>query len=144
MYYFEDFAPGNRYDTQTRTITETDILNFVGLSGLFEEMFVSDEAARASVWGKKVAPSPLTLAVAEGLVYLAGLLRHGMAQLHLDVSVLAPVFVGDTLRVQVEVVERRETKKPDRGVVRFRHTLVNQAGAEVMRYEVTRMVRRSQ
>lgn len=141
--FFDEFTPGRRFQTPTRTITETDVINFVGTCGLFEPMFVSETAARATPWGGRIVPGPLTLAVGEGLAFLAGLFQQCICQVHLDVSLLAPVRIGDTLGEEVEVLSRDEGRKPDRGQVRFRHTLRNQAGTKVMRYDVTRLMWRA-
>jgi acyl dehydratase len=64
-----------------------------------------------------------------------------MAFLGVELNVLKPVFIGDTLSVDIKVVDTRKTKKPDRGIVTFRHRVKNQAGVEVMVYTVKRMMR---
>ncbi len=77
---------------------------------------------RESVFKTRVAPGVLTFALAEGLTLQTGILHGtGLALLSYDVRVLAPVLAGDTITVEIEVLDRRETKKPDRGVVTFRH-----------------------
>ena len=84
---------------------------------------------RESVFGTRVAPGVLTFALAEGLTLQTGILHGtGLALLSYDVRVLAPVLAGDTISVEIEVVDRRETRKPDRGVVTFRHRIANQRG----------------
>ena len=98
---------------------------------------------RESVFGARVAPGVLTFALAEGLTLQTGILHGtGLALLSYDVRVLAPVLAGDTISVEIEVVDRRETKKPDRGVVTFRHRIANQRGEAVMEATITRMIKR--
>jgi acyl dehydratase len=76
-------------------------------------------------------------------IILSGILHGtGMAFLSVDLKIPNPVHIGDTLTVAIEVIDRRETKKPDRGIVTFRHRLSNQEGSEVVVYTVKRMIRR--
>ena len=98
---------------------------------------------RESVFGTRVAPGVLTFGLAEGLTLQTGILHGtGLALLSYDVRVLAPVLAGDTISVEIEVVDRRETRKPDRGVVTFRHRIANQRGEPVMEATIARMIKR--
>jgi len=143
--YFEDLTIGDTVKTMGRTITEADVVNFIGISGVFEELHMSLEYIKEhSVFGKRVSPGPLTFIAAEGLVTLLGLFHHtGMALLGVDnMRLPAPVFCGETIHVEVEVTEKRETSKPDRGIVRFHHVVRKQSGDVVMVMDKTRMIRR--
>jgi acyl dehydratase len=66
----------------------------------------------------------------------------GMAWLGGEVRVVAPVLEGDTIRVEVEVVDKRETKKADRGIVTYRHRVLNQRDEVVLELKIQRMIRR--
>jgi len=66
-----------------------------------------------------------------------------MAFLGAEVRVVAPVLEGDTLTVEIEVADKRETKKPDRGIVTYRHRVLNQRGELVLEAKVQRMIRRA-
>ena len=66
----------------------------------------------------------------------------GMAWLGGEIRLLAPVLNGDTIRVEVEIVDKRETKKPDRGIVTYQHRVLNQRGELVLESRVQRMIRR--
>lgn len=143
--FFEDFEPGDRAVTMSRTITEADIVNFMGVSGVFEELHMSTEYIKEhSMFGKRVSPGPLTFIAAEGLAVLAGLIHHtGMALLGIDKMVWPkPVFCNDTIKVEIVVVSKRETKKPDRGVIVFDHIVKNQHGEVVLQMQKVRMIRR--
>lgn len=143
--FFEDLEVGDKAQTASRTITETDIVNFMGLSGVFEELHMSTEYIRKhSIWGKRVSPGPLTFIVAEGLAVMLGMIHHtGMALLGIDnVRYPKPTFCGDTIKVDIVVMSKRETSKPDRGIVTFQHTVKNQNGEVVMTMDKTRMLRR--
>jgi acyl dehydratase len=143
--YFEDLRPGERTRTAARTVSETEIVQFVQLAGYFEPLFIDmDYVERETVFGKRIAPGALTFAIAEGLSLTDPFLTGaGMAFLGLSsLQVPAPVFAGDTIHVEIEVIELRATRKSDRGIGRFSHTVRNQRGEIVMTYEITRMLHR--
>lgn len=142
--HYEGFRVGDRYRTLARTVSEYEILSFVTLTGFTEPLFMDLEyIQRESVFKTRVAPGVLTFAIAEGLTIQTGILHGtGLALLSYDVRVLAPVLAGDTVHVEIEVVDKRETKKTDRGVVTFRHHVLNQRGEAVMEATIARMVKR--
>jgi len=143
--HFEGFHVGDRFETLGRTVSEYEILSFVTLTGFTEPLFMDTEyIQRESVFKTRVAPGVLTFALAEGLTLQTGILHGtGLALMQYDVRVVAPVLAGDTIRVQIEVVDKRETKKADRGIVTFRHRVVNQRGEPVMEATITRMIKRA-
>ena len=59
-------------------------------------------------------------------------------------GIVAPVLQGDTIRVEVEIVDKRETKKPDRGIVTYRHRVLNQRDEVTLEARLQRMIRRGQ
>jgi acyl dehydratase len=143
--YFEDFEVGDTAVSQSRTVTESDIVNFIGISGIYEELHMSTEYIRKhSMFGKRIAPGPLTFTFQEGLFVQMGLMHHtGMALLAIEnMTWPNPVFCGDTIHVEVEVLAKRETSKPDRGVLTFGHTVRNQTDEIVMTLKKIRLVRR--
>ena len=141
---FDEYQVGASYRTLGRTVSETDIVNFVNLCGFTEPLFMDMEyVAKESVFGRRAAPGALTLALSEGLVMQTGLIHGtGMAWLGGEVKVTAPVLAGDTIRVEIEIADKRETKKPDRGIVTYRHRVLNQRGETVMELKLQRMIKR--
>ena len=141
---FEGHAVGATYRTLARTVSETDIVNFVNLGGFTEPLFMDMEfVARASVFKRRAAPGALTFSLSEGLVMQTGLIHGtGMAWLGGEIRVVAPVLEGDTIRVEVEIVDKRETSKPDRGIVTYRHRVLNQRNETVLEAKIQRMIRR--
>jgi acyl dehydratase len=142
--FFEEFAVGDTYQTSGRTLFETDIVNFMGLSGVYEEIYSNVEyAENESIFRRRFGPGPLTFILAEGLAIQLGLLdRTGMALLETNIKLTAPLFLGDTFFVRITVVDRRETSKPDRGIVFFEHKVLKTSGEQVALITKTRMVRR--
>lgn len=142
---FEEHEVGAVYRTLGRTVSETDIVTFVNLCGFTEALFMDMEyVARESVFRRRAAPGALTFALSEGLVIQTGLIHGtGMAYLGGDMRVAAPVLEGDTLRVEVEVADKRETKKADRGIVTYHHRVLNQRDELVLEASIKRMIRRT-
>jgi acyl dehydratase len=142
---FEQHAIGARYETLARTVSETDIVSFVNLCGFNEPLFMDMEyVKKASVFGRRAAPGALTFSLSEGLIMQTGLIHGtGMAYLGGDLRIVAPVLEDDTIRVEIEVVDKRETKKPDRGIVTYRHRVLNQRDEVVLEARVQRMIRRT-
>ena len=142
---FEQHEIGALVRSLGRTVSETDIVTFVNLCGFNEPLFMDIEyVARESVFKRRAAPGALTFALSEGLIIQTGLIHGtGMAYLGGEIRVVGPVLEGDTLTVEVEVTDKRETKKPDRGIVTYRHRVLNQRGELVLEAKVQRMIRRA-
>jgi acyl dehydratase len=141
---FERFHPGDRFVTERRTVTEHDIMQFVGLVGLFEPLFIDEEYIRKeSIFGERIAPGSLTFGMAEGLTVQTGIIHGtGLAFVGIDqMRLFGPVKVGDTIQVEIEVVETKEVKSRGGGIVRYRHWVKNQRAETVMEYDVSRLIR---
>ena len=141
---YEQHEVGARYDTLARTVSEADICGFVNLCGFNEPLFMDMEfVARESVFKGRPSPGAFTFALSEGLIMQTGLIHGtGMSYLGGEVRIVAPVLAGDTIRVRVVVTDKRETKKPDRGIVTYRHEVTNQRGEVVLEAVVKRMIKR--
>jgi acyl dehydratase len=142
-WYFDDFEVGQVHTTMGRTVTEADVVNFVTFGGIFEEIFINAEYAKAgSLFKGRVAPFLLTLVFAEGLYVQTGHTHKGRAFLGLeDLRMTAPVFCGDTIHVEVTVESaRRSSGRPDHGILTLAHRVVNQHGVQAMSYRTTRML----
>jgi acyl dehydratase len=141
---FEQHRVGDVHRTLGRTVSQTDIVNFVNQCGFTEPLFLDMEyVKRESLFGRRAAPGALTFALSEGLVMQTGLIHGtGMAWLGGELRVVSPVLEDDTIRVEVEVTDKRETKKPDRGIVTYRHRVLNQRDEVVLEATIQRMIRR--
>ena len=141
--YFEDLPLGLKFKTIGRTVTETDIVNVINCTGMLEVLFTNIEYLKnESVIKGRLAPAILMLAFAEGQLMQTVLQKTGLAFLDMEMKVLGPTFAGDTIHVEVEVIEARETKKPDRGLVRTRNAVFTHTGTKVLEYTPLRMVKR--
>ncbi len=134
--YFEEFNQGDKFSTRSRVVTPTDIDTFAISTGAVNPLFLDDKYAREIGLERRIAPGLLTLSLAVGLVYSLGLFDHLTALVSIDVNFLAPVNAGDEIKSTVEVVEKRETRQEDRGIVVLKLKCQNQEEKQVM--EVTR------
>jgi acyl dehydratase len=142
--YLEDFKVGEKAVSPGRTITEADIVMFAGISGDWSELHTNAEYMKNSLFGQRIAHGMLTLSIVSGLA----LRTSGrppvevLAFLGMDnVRFTAPVFIGDTIRVESEVIEARPSKsRPDEGILKFKNTVKNQRDEEVATWETALMV----
>lgn len=131
--YFEDWQVGDVVRTEGVTITETQIIDFA-LKYDPQPFHIDVEAARKSQYGGLISSGFLTQALTFRLFRDTGLITGtGMGAGGIDeLRWLRPVRPGDTLRVVVEVLEKRPSSRPDRGYVRLRYTTLNQHGEPVL------------
>jgi acyl dehydratase len=142
-WYFEDLIVGRQFRTIGRTITESDIINFVNCTGLTEVFFINKEAIeKDSAFGRRFAPAALCYCFSEALIAQATLQYTGLAMLHLELDIKGPVFAGDTIYAECEVMEARLSRKdPSRGIVKTRVHIVKQDGTVAYEYSPTRMMK---
>ena len=143
---FEGFHAGDRFATGRRTITEHDIMQFVGLVGLTEPLFLDLEYIRKeTLFGERIAPGSLTFGMAEGLTVQTGIIHGtGLAFVGIDrMKLFGPVKVNDTIQVDIEVLDTKPVPARGGGIVRYRHWVKNQRGETVMEYDVVRLIRGS-
>jgi 3-hydroxybutyryl-CoA dehydratase len=109
-----------------KTVSETDVYLFAGVSGDFNPLHVDDEYAKTTPFGARVAHGPLTLALCAGLLgtELPGL---GTVAVSNYIEYQAPVYLGDTIKVRVEVAEL----DPDRNRATMAIVWTNQDGTQV-------------
>jgi acyl dehydratase len=141
-FYWQDMPIGAKYRTFGRTITETDIVNFISCTGMLELLFTNEvyRQTESAIKGR-LAPGALVFSMAEGLAIAGTIQGTGMAFLGMDLEIKGPTFAGDTISVLIEVTESRAASKGNRGLVRTRNTISNQHGEVVMIYTPLRMMK---
>jgi Acyl dehydratase len=141
--YFEDFEVGTETVTDSRTVTEADVVAFAGLSGDYNPLHVDAEFAKSTPFGERIAHGLLGLAIASGLTSRTGAIEGTtLAFVGMEWRFKAPILFGDTISVRSHVAEKRETSKPDRGIVRFEVQIVNQRGEVVQEGTQTLLMKR--
>ena len=141
-YYYEDLEPGVEYVSPGRTITESDLATFAGLTGDYSELHTNEEYMRSTEFGHRIAHGLLLLSIQSGLSLRAPHYRPSaaIAFLGLTWNFRKPVFIGDTIRVKFAVKEKRLTSKPGRGIVTVSRAIVNQRDEVVQDGETVQMV----
>ena len=141
--YFDELNVGDRFASIGRTVTETDIVNYVCIGGLMEELFIDEDFIREqTVFKKRVAPVGLLFTFATGMMVNIGIF-HGTTVAWLGVDAMrlkVPVYVGDTIRLEMQIKEKKETRKNDRGILWVDNQMINQKGEVVMVFEQTIML----
>lgn len=138
--FWDDLSVGDRFRTAARTLTETDLVSFVNLSWLTEELFTNIEDRESMAIAGRVVPASLVYACAEGLL-LPLIQGTGLAFLNATLDVKGPTFVGDTIHVECTVSELRQTSKGNRGLVRTENLVINQRGETVLAYDPLRLTK---
>lgn len=142
---YEEFELGAVFETQARTITETDVVRFAGLSGDFNPIHTDAETARKGPFGERIAHGMLTVAIATGMANMTGLMAGTtIALLEQNIKYTGAVKFGDTVRLQMEVIEKRETSKPDRGIVKLAARVHNQRNEMVVDMIWTQLMQRQE
>lgn len=140
--WFEDLPVGRRLRSLGRTIMDPDVCTFINVTHMNEVLFTDMEYARAhSPMKGRVVPGALSYTFAEGLCIVDTMQQTGVAFLHMEMDMKAAAFVGDTIHVEIEVIEARLTRRdPGRGLVRTRNTVVKQDATVVLVYTPLRLV----
>jgi acyl dehydratase len=141
--YWEEFEVGARYPTYGRTITEGDLSLFCAFVGYHVPLFIDEEYARTTPYGGRIVPSALTMAISTGMT--ESLFRLTVIAL-LAVErgrFLGPVRPGDTIRTEVEVLSKKETSDPGRGIVVFRDHVLNQRNEVVFELDKVTLIKRT-
>ena len=127
--YYEEFSVGQTFDHEiTRTITEADNVWFSALTHNTAPLHIDAEYMKSSEFGQPIVNSCLTLSLMVGISVADTTVRRTVANLGWDeVRFPKPLFHGDTIRIQTEVLELRESRsRPDNGIVIFAHRAFNQ------------------
>ena len=126
--YWDEWEIGAEFFSSARTITEADIVNFAGISGDYNPLHIDEEFCKKTQFGTRIAHGPLIYSIAAGLLFQLHLYDDTLiAFLGFDsLKFTKPVKIGDTIHVRIEVLEKRQTSKPDRGVMKRLLQVLNQ------------------
>jgi acyl dehydratase len=140
--HFEEIEVGEEYESPGRTVTETDIVIFAGLSGDYNILHTDAEFMKQSIFGERIAHGLLGLSIQAGLFTRATLPYATIALTSLRWKFKGPIKIGDTIRVRARVSGKKETSKPDRGIVTLERRVLNQRDEVVQEGETDLMVER--
>jgi len=130
--------PGEKFITDSKTISEVEQSQFCQITANTLPIFLTDEAAQAKGWSRRMVPGVMTMSCSIGLLEQAGFLDDVIAFMGADkLRYLAPVYIGDTLHVKVEFLERRPIKDGSRNVIIYKYRTYNQDGVAVLEAQNT-------
>ena len=133
--YFEEFEVGQKMISPGRTVTESDVVGFAGLSGDFNLIHTDAEYSKNSPFGARVAHGLLGLSIASGLALRTGVLEGTVIAFREIVGwkFVKPVFIGDTIHVEMEIIETKAMRRLGGGKVDLNFDVKNQDGETTMK-----------
>jgi 3-hydroxybutyryl-CoA dehydratase len=138
--YADDVEAGQQWESLGRTVTETDIVNFAGLSGDFNPIHLDHEFARSTPFHGPIAHGLLVFSIGSGLTLFSPPMRT-MAFVGIrDWQLKGPVFIGDTLRVKTRLAEKEVRARGRRAILTWHRQIVNQEGKVVQEGTVQTIV----
>jgi len=143
--WFEDFEIGKELLSPGRTITESDLCNFSGLTGDYSQVHTDEEFCKKTEFGTRIAHGLLGLSIAQGLAWRTNYTQGtGVASLGWDKwRFRLPIKIGDTVRARWRATAKRESRsKPGMGIITELVELVNQRGEVVQDGEHITMIRK--
>ncbi len=131
-YYFDEVELGQKFVTRGRTITEADLMQFAALTGDYNPMHTNAEYMKTHAMGQRVAHGMLTLSYAVGQIYQLGFMERTVTAFRgLEMKFSLPVFIGDTLHVEVVITEKKEMRRLGNGQITAEIKIINQDGKTV-------------
>ncbi len=129
--YFDDIEVGQEWESQGRTLTETDISNFAGISGDFNPIHMDHEFSKTTMFRRPIAHGLLSLSISSGLGLYAPPMRTIAFLAIKEWNFKEPVFIGDTLRLKTKVLSKTERARGRFGAVTWQREVLNQHGKVV-------------
>ena len=141
-FYLEDFELGKTYTSLARTVTETDVVNFAGLSGDFNPLYMDDEYGRnVSIFKKRIAHGMIGPVFMTGMSNQTGMFEGTtIAFLDLTIKYPAPLEIGATVHLEMTPTEIRHSSKPKKGILKMDANLVDQNGKVITECKWTLMM----
>lgn len=133
-WYFEEFEVGQTMRTRARTVTEADVMNFAGVTGDYNPLHTSQTYAETTPFGQRIAHGMLSISFAVGQAYQLGFLEQTIQAFRgLEMTFSQPVYIGDTMHVELKVQELKPMKRLGGGLVVMAVKIVNQHGKTVQK-----------
>jgi 3-hydroxybutyryl-CoA dehydratase len=131
LYTFDDVEEGDHFRTGGIVVTESHVVGFAGLTGDLFDLHMDDVFARELGFERRVAHGILGLALTDGLKNRAPVRLASVASLEWSWAFKAPILIGDRVAAEIEILSKRPTRRPDRGILGLGFTVRNQAGLVV-------------
>jgi len=143
--YWEDYEVGAKAVSPGRTVTEADISIALGIGRYTDPSMVDEEYAKTTIFKGRIAPGRFTIFIMGGLTRLCELIEPESVMALIEISSIrfrSPLRAGDTLRVELEITDKRETSKPDRGLIRHKESCKNQRDEVVVEMDLLHLFKR--
>lgn len=133
--YFEEFQPGQKVISAARTVTESDITTFAGLSGDYNQIHVDAEYSKHTPFGQRVAHGLLGLSIASGLAVQTGVMEGTIIAFREinEWKFIRPIYINDTIHVEIEILETKGLRRIGGGSILISLDVKNQTGETVMK-----------
>jgi 3-hydroxybutyryl-CoA dehydratase len=138
--FFDDVEIGQEWESLGRTVTESDIVTYAGLSGDFNPIHMDHEFAKTTAYRKPIAHGLLIWAISSGLGMLSPPMRTLAFVGIRDWQFKLPVYIGDTIRIKTKVMEKEARARGRRGLITWLRTITNQDGKIVQEGVTTTLV----
>jgi acyl dehydratase len=128
--YFEEFSVGQKIISVGRTITESDVVAFAGLTGDYNQIHTDLEFSKSTPFGQRVAHGLLCLSIGMGLATRTGFIEGTVLAFREIVTwkFVKPVYIGDTIHIELEVTETKEIRRLGGGLIQIKADIKNQHG----------------
>jgi acyl dehydratase len=134
-FYFEEFEVGQKFKTAARTVTETDIVSFAGLSADYNSIHTDADFAKSTPFGQRVAHGLLVISIVSGLANRSGFIE-GTVLAFREIKrwkFSRPVFIGDTVHAEIEVIALKALPRLGGGALDLEFKVKNQDGEIAMK-----------
>ncbi|ELY60462.1 MaoC/PaaZ C-terminal domain-containing protein [Natronococcus sp. A-GB1] len=145
-HHFEEFEEGQEFESVGRTVTESDFMMHSALAGDWTELHTNKEYAEEGPFDGRIAHGPMTFVQATGFVYRTGIVeRTAYAFLGMNYMDLPnPVYIGDTLSLDIEVTEKKDVDHDDAGIVVLDTVMTNQDDTVVLEGDMKFLIKRKE
>lgn len=132
--YFEEFTVGQEIVTSSRTVTESDIVTFAGVSGDYNQIHTDVEFARTTPFQQRIAHGLLVLSIVSGLAVQTGFMEGTIIAFREinDWKFSKPVFIGDTVHAVLTILETKALRRLGGGIIAIKLAVINQHADTVM------------
>jgi|SRR5881397_1305701 acyl dehydratase len=141
---FEDFEVGDQFESPGRTVTEADVVIFAGVSGDYNVLHTDAEHMKSSIFGERIAHGLLAVSIQHGLLGRSMPPRLDERLVGMKWKFKGPIKIGDTLHVRARIATKRDSDKPEWGLLTMERQVVNQLGEVVQEGETEHLVGRRQ
>ncbi len=140
--YFEEFSVGEKITTLGRTVAESDIMTFAGLSGDYNQIHTDAEFSKSTQFGQRISHGILGLAIASGLAMRTGIMDATVMAFREigDWKFSKPIFIGDTIHAVLTITETKALPRIGGGSVALLVELYNQSSEVCQRGTWTLLV----